>query len=166
MDQPEDAAALSRRIIDYVSQHGRVIVHHVMQSIESDTSLSQSQVSALRMLHHRQMTISELAQARNVSLQAASSFVQGLVEKGWVERIEDPNDRRRSLLAVTPAAIAEAENHRQQMIDSYAQVLQALTPDERAAAHRFLDGLERIATEFSLFSTDTDESTHEGKSSP
>jgi len=90
------------------------------------------------------MTTSELARKRHVSLQAASALVQGLVERGWVVRTPDANDRRQVLLQITPDGLEHAEVTRRQVADYLAGFLNTLTPEEMAAAQVFLPGLRRV----------------------
>ena len=64
--------------------------------------LSISQVRAVVLLaHHGLLSVSGLARLLGIGNPAASILVQQLVEQDFVERSEDPEDRRRSLLRLT-----------------------------------------------------------------
>lgn len=52
----------------------------------------------------RQMTIGELAGELLVAQHSASELADRMVEKGLLTRLADARDRRRTLLAMTPAA--------------------------------------------------------------
>ncbi|MBN1563765.1 MAG: MarR family transcriptional regulator [Anaerolineae bacterium] len=93
------------------------------------------------------LTVSKLAQTRRVSLQAASALVQGLVERGWVTRTPDPNDRRQALLEVTPEGLARAEFAKGQMVSYLVGSLDGLEPEEIAAASIFLPAVKRVLLE-------------------
>lgn len=54
----------------------------------------------------RPMRINELAEALDHSLPAASRIVSSLVDRGLVERREDPDDRRAKVLTLTAAGHA------------------------------------------------------------
>ena len=70
--------------------------------------------------------------------------MQGLVERGWLTRTPDPNDRRQSLLEVTPEGLARAKARQEQIATMVAEVLAELTPEELAAAAVFLPALRRV----------------------
>jgi MarR family transcriptional regulator for hemolysin len=53
--------------------------------------------------------ISDLAEHMGVSLPTISKLVQGLGSRGLVARSRDPEDRRRVLLALTPAGVTAYE---------------------------------------------------------
>jgi DNA-binding MarR family transcriptional regulator len=105
------------------------------------------QVRVLSFLIEHRLSVSELAKKRRVSLQSASTLVQGLVERGWVTRAPDPNDRRRSLLEVTPEGLARAELAKEQLSRYLTTFLDGLEPEEIAAGQVFLPALRRILRE-------------------
>src|SRR5829696_709261 len=67
--------------------------------------LTPAQVKVLLQLGtRRQMTVGEIAAALTCSMPAASELVDRLVDAGHLVRASDPADRRRVLIAATPAA--------------------------------------------------------------
>jgi DNA-binding MarR family transcriptional regulator len=52
------------------------------------------------------ISIGAVARELRVGLPAASQLVDRLVEQGYVERREDPTDRRRTIASLSPAAVA------------------------------------------------------------
>jgi DNA-binding MarR family transcriptional regulator len=56
------------------------------------------QMSVLHQIRQHSITASELAKRRRVSLQSASVLIQGMVERGWIVRQPDPDDKRQFLL--------------------------------------------------------------------
>lgn len=111
---------------------------------EATAMLSVLQGTVLMHIKDGPITISDLAKRRKVSLQAASVLAQGLVERGWLVRIPDPNDRRRSLLKVTDEGMKRAQNLQDQITCAATELLSELTPEELAAAAIFLPALRRI----------------------
>jgi len=65
---------------------------------------------------------------RHVGLEAGSftPVADRLVEKGLVERLPDPDDRRRTLLSITPEARPVVEGIRTAMRDHFARRLSVL----------------------------------------
>jgi DNA-binding MarR family transcriptional regulator len=66
------------------------------------TGLSMSHWHALMLLaRHGEMSMSRLAEAQQISLSNATGLVDRLVERGLVERIGDPGDRRVVLVRIS-----------------------------------------------------------------
>jgi DNA-binding MarR family transcriptional regulator len=87
-------------------------------------------------------SVGELARAVGLSLPAASRLVRELADHGLVERREDPDDRRRTvvgLAAATEPAVRDWLARRSRPLE---QALAALEPAERDA---FLKGLGALA---------------------
>jgi DNA-binding MarR family transcriptional regulator len=64
--------------------------------------ITPSQSRALRVLmHHGVMRLSELSDHLHIAPRSTTEVVDGLQERGLVERRPDPNDRRATLVALT-----------------------------------------------------------------
>ena len=133
---------LAEELLKLFPNFGRLVALYVHSTDEGETTLMQ--VSTLFFLIENPASVSELAKKRKVSLQAASAQVQGLVERGWVLRIPDSSDRRRSLLEVTPEGFATARAAKDQIANHLAGFLDDLSLEERIAAQVFLPGLWRV----------------------
>lgn len=138
----QDSSELARHLLQVMPKLSRLMVHYMESISENEATLMQ--FGALHMLIENKMTMSDLAKKRHVSLQAASVFVQGLVERGWVVRVPDPNDRRRSILEVTPDGREQEQHVRNQMVNYLASLLGDLTPEEEAAAQTFVQCIDRV----------------------
>jgi DNA-binding MarR family transcriptional regulator len=90
------------------------------------------------------MSVSTLAARLGVSLATASQVVTDLESGGLVARVEDPTDRRRTLVRI-------AETHRglaDAVLDTRLRPVQRALDQMRPAEQRaFLRGLELVATE-------------------
>ena len=82
---------------------------------------------------HPGVGVSELAQAEQISRPSMSGHVKRLEAAGWVSRIDDANDGRRSGLRITPQGEAQVNAVRQRRNDWLADRLARLAPDDRAA---------------------------------
>jgi DNA-binding MarR family transcriptional regulator len=145
-DTPWTIHNLAGELFDLMPLIGRTIFHHARTLDEEKTTLMQTK-ALLHLIDHPQPTVSMLAKKRGVSLQAVSTLVQGLVERGWVTRVPDPEDRRQSLLEVTAEGRARAQFARDQMVAHLVNSLDGLTPEEVDAARVFLPALRRILIE-------------------
>src|SRR5262245_56634098 len=100
VDGPWTAHHVAEALMKAFLPLGRVMSLFIRESGEEETTMMQ--VSVLFQIMEQPVTASDIAKKRRVSLQAASVLVQGLVQKGWVTRLPDPNDRRQFLLQITP----------------------------------------------------------------
>lgn len=90
------------------------------------------------------MSVSTLAARLGVSLATASQVVTDLETSGLVERIEDPTDRRRTLVQVAESHRALADTLLDTRLRPVQRALDRMRPAEQRAIVR---GLELIAEE-------------------
>ena len=93
------------------------------------TGLSMPQFSILMQLHHRgSCGMSEISERFDISPAAASQLVDKLVHAGYLERTEDPIDRRAKLLTMSAKGeelINQGTEERYRWMDDLAAVLSA-----------------------------------------
>ncbi len=135
---------VAEELLNVIPNLGRLMAHCAQTTGEEEATLMQ--VRTLFHLLDRPATVSDLAKKRKVSLQSASVHIQNLVERGWVVRLADPTDRRRSLLEVTDQGLARAQAAQGEIIEHIAGILDGLTPEELSAAQVFITALKRITT--------------------
>jgi DNA-binding MarR family transcriptional regulator len=87
-------------------------------------------------------TVSELARELGLSLPATSKLTRDLEDHGLVERREDPEDRRRTVVALSPATSRRVRGWLNRRSKPLEQALAALDTNERTA---FLKGLGALA---------------------
>lgn len=82
-----------------------VFMHRSMRGwmhFAKSSGLSMPQFSILMQLQHRgPCGMSEISERFDITAAAASQLVDKLVQAGYIERAEDPNDRRAKLLRLT-----------------------------------------------------------------
>jgi DNA-binding MarR family transcriptional regulator len=110
-----------------------------MFRIISDHDLSFTQMKALHILDRADATsVKELADHLAMSLPAMSRSVDGLVQRGFVERTESAADRRARLVALLPKGrtlVSQLSDARTQVLIGFAA---QLTDEERTALHAAL----------------------------
>jgi DNA-binding MarR family transcriptional regulator len=110
----------------------------------TDVGLTPAQVKVLLHLGTRhQMTVGEIAAALSCSMPAASELVDRLVDAGHLLRASDPGDRRRVLIAPTPAARQIGVHLRELREAQVRCALDQLEPKERPT---FIKSLEALVT--------------------
>ncbi len=107
----------------------------------SAESMSLPQFRVLAFLSDGEWAASALADWLTVSRPSITAMVDGLVERGWVERRDSPDDRRRVLHHLTADGRAALDTAGACLEDALGSVLEHLAPDER---ERALDGLQLI----------------------
>ena len=82
-----------------------VFMHRSMRGwshFAKSTGLSMPQFSILMQLHHKgSCGMSEVSERFDISAAAASQLVEKLVQAGYLDRAEDPSDRRAKLLTLS-----------------------------------------------------------------
>ena len=76
--------------------------------------------------------VSDLAAAVKQPLPAVSRALRQLEQDGLIERITDPNDRRKTLVRVTPKGYELCHQCEQALRDYFASVLARLEPEQVA----------------------------------
>ncbi len=132
----------AQALLEILPELGRLIAVRIRETGEEEATVMQ--IGVLLRIIDKPITTSELAKHRRVSLQAASVLVQALVDRGWLTRTPDPDDRRQSLLQVTPEGVLRAQAAQELVTKAIAEVLSELTPEELNAAGVFLPALRRL----------------------
>ncbi|HEU4572189.1 MAG TPA: MarR family transcriptional regulator [Candidatus Limnocylindrales bacterium] len=116
------------------------------------TGLSMTHWHVLMLLaRHGEMSMSRLAEAQQISLSNATGLVDRLVERGLVERVGVPDDRRVVLVRVSPQGerqLAEVDLLREELIRRVIGQLDAAQLKRlRTALHDVRDAFGRVLTD-------------------
>jgi DNA-binding MarR family transcriptional regulator len=110
------------------------------------TGLSMPQISILMQLHHKgPCGMSEVSDRFDISAAAASQLVDKLVHAGYLERTEDPSDRRAKLLSLSAKGeelIQQGTEERYRWMDDLTS---KLSTEEQAKVVEALDILTKAA---------------------
>lgn len=83
-----------------------VFMHRSMRGwmhFAKSTGLSMPQFSLMMQLHHKgSFGMSQISGKFDITAAAASQLTEKLVQGGYIERAEDPNDRRAKSIQLTP----------------------------------------------------------------
>ena len=113
-----------------------------ISDLGNDFGLTPAQVKVLLQLGSRQqMTVGEIATALSCSMPAASELVDRLVDAGHLLRASDPTDRRRVLIAPTPASRQISARLRELREAQIRYALDQLEPEERPTFIKSLEAL-------------------------
>lgn len=114
-----------------------------MRPPADDETLTMGQFRMLDMLSCAPCTLGELASRHNVTPSTMSRTIDLLVRRQWVERRDDPSDRRQVILTLSSAGAAAHEAMQQHTEDALAGMLERLSDAERG---RIYDGLATLRT--------------------
>jgi DNA-binding MarR family transcriptional regulator len=112
-----------------------------------DLDLSMQQVRALFFLRDEQeASVGRLAELFGFGLPAASLLSDRLVRAGYVERREDPGDRRRVLLSLTRIGVRLVTDLREGSHSVLRRWMTSLSPEDLAALTRGWRALAEAAS--------------------
>ncbi|MFC2064030.1 MarR family winged helix-turn-helix transcriptional regulator [Chloroflexota bacterium] len=85
--------------VPHVWRHTKI---HIRRTAFEKYQISEGQFQVLRRIRRGSTSVSSLAQVSGTGLPSVSKVVEALVKRGLVARSQDPNDRRKVPLALTP----------------------------------------------------------------
>jgi DNA-binding MarR family transcriptional regulator len=124
--------------------------HHLMRgssqhlyAVIAELEISITQMKTLHALTDcaHEISVKQLSDRLGLSLPGASRIVDALLRRGWVERREDPDDRRMKRIGITDAGrqiVDRIETARLVGLEEYAA---ALTPEQRTRLSSALSDL-------------------------
>ena len=126
-----------------------IFMHRSMRGwshFAKSTGLSMPQFSILMQLHHRGgCGLSEISDRFDITNAAASQLVEKLVQSGYLERTEDPSDRRAKVLNLTEKGhsfVEQGIHERHRWLDD---VVKRLSSEEKAKVSEALTILTEAA---------------------
>ena|SRR5436305_409947 len=115
----------------------------LLELVSGDPPLGRRHVGVLAQIGTEgERTVGELARELGLSLPAASKLTRDLEDHGLVERREDPDDRRRTVVALNSATARRIRSWLSRRNRPLEQALATLDTNERRA---FLKGLSALA---------------------
>ena len=132
----------AQRLLDLLNALGSTTFRQFLWQLSSDHDLTYAQSQVLfHVADHTGCHIGDVAKAFGVTLPAITSIVDRLEGKGFVQREDDPHDRRVCALAPTRRGRALADELRATRIRSLEKVVRGMRADDR---HSVIVGLERL----------------------
>jgi DNA-binding MarR family transcriptional regulator len=124
--------------------------HHLMRgssehlyALIAELDISITQMKTLHALSDcaREISVKEVSDRLNLSLPGASRIVDALLRRGWVERREDPDDRRMKRIGITDAGREIIERIEAARLVGLEQYADSLTADQRSRLSAALSDL-------------------------
>jgi DNA-binding MarR family transcriptional regulator len=118
----------------YLMKQVELAVRARLDDMLRRAGLTALQYTALTVLEgHPDLTASQLARRSFVTAQSMADMVTALLDRDLIERHRDPVDRRRLVLALTPAGYAVLDEYRPKVADLEAEMLSGLTRPQAVA---------------------------------
>lgn len=145
--EPSDRARLDAALVTAMevtlTRYFRTI-RHVVEQAASEEKITLAQFRCLQAIAARGTTLTtRLAEQMRVTMPTMTSRIDGLVERGLVERQPDPQSRRQIQLRLTPAGAALLASY-QTMMNEWLSTF--LAPLDEGQKRRLLAALEDIGS--------------------
>jgi DNA-binding MarR family transcriptional regulator len=140
---PPDAALATSLRISVSRLARRMRAERAAQGLQPE--LSDSQLAALAALEKRAMTPGELAEHEKVQPPSITRVIASLEERGLIQRMAHPSDRRQVVLTVTDQGRDVVRQVRQLREAWLARRLRDLTSAERAVLREAVQILEKLS---------------------
>lgn len=135
---PDEVARLLTRVANLLMRD----IHRHLRHEYREPKTTMPQMRVLHMASVGRPTLSDVAEALRVTRPTATRLVDGLVQRGWLVREPDPDDRRRIRLHTTPEGEAVKARVQEAVHRAVAEKLKSLPPDVLIALYRGLHGLD------------------------
>lgn len=143
MSNQERKRRAARRFLEVVPP----LLHRLgsdLREMDVDGTVTLQQFRIMVTLRHCPNSPSGLAALHEVSVPAVSRLVGTLVERGWVQRETDADDRRQLLLKLTEEGQAMCSLIAERGAEHLSELLAQLDEAELAGLEQALDGLGRV----------------------
>ena len=87
----------------------------------------------------RYLTVKRIAQRLEVAKSRVTVIIQGLIDKGLVDRTEDPQDSRIKLISLTSLGIKKSQEITDFKISLHKKILTHMVPEERKSIISYLE---------------------------
>jgi DNA-binding MarR family transcriptional regulator len=138
----------------------RLAGHQVPEFLGVDVTMSQAKCLVIAGLHPG-ISMSALAEELSVSLSAVSGLVDRLVDHGYLDRREDPSDRRQQLVTLTAEGGRVLDRVREHSTEQLRSLLQHLSRPELDSLRHGAAALDREAQRLAAEPTAARARSHE-----
>ena len=139
----------NRKLLEYQTQRLKSLVTEIQKCCEYSKLYESKRfglpVAELKCLvlfdSERYLTIKGIAQKLEVAKSRVTKIIQGLMDKGMVCRIDDPQDSRIKLIRLTIDGRRKAREIKDFKTALHQRILEQMAPEERKLAISYLDML-------------------------
>ncbi len=133
-------------------------VHHFIRSMKIfnlfSEDISFGEYLMLRLIaeietetESKEVWVPDIVRRVEVTPQAVSKFVHLAVSQGYIERFENPSDRRSIGIRITERGRAVLSKTEEDQAAFYTSVLNEFSEEEKATMHRLMSKFQRVVQE-------------------
>lgn len=109
-------------------------------------SLTLAQLHVLLFLEHKEkVSMKQIAEEMTITPASATALVGKMVEKKYLERLEDPHDRRTVYIKLSEDTKHRIENMKNEKMHYYERIFSSLQEDERKEFLRVMKKIHTVA---------------------
>ena len=112
-----------------------------LQAVHPVSELPLAQLNVCTILQGGPRSMTQLGEELSISVSAVTQIADRLERSGLVERVTEADDRRMKLLRLTDCGAKLMRDRREMRIQRVSEVLERLSPDDRANALRGIQAL-------------------------
>lgn len=137
--------AINTRGFFYIQQVEQ-LVHQCLEEVLQPHGMTAGQYMVLSLVaHHEPVSSAELSRLARKTAQSMGEFVKVLEYKGWLERRDDPNNRRVLLISTTAAGRALLMRCEAAVDEAEREFFSCLQPEEVATLRHALSRIRNAA---------------------
>jgi len=155
-----ERADTSSELLKVLPLLNRLMTDEIRREVGTETTMPQFRV--LEYLSSGPMALSDLARRRRVSLQSIGELAQMMVDRGWLARKPNPDDRRQQLVELTREGRKHYVRAQENMLGRLTPIMARLSADEHKAVRLALSALFRVLVEAADESEDPEPSAKGG----
>jgi DNA-binding MarR family transcriptional regulator len=118
------------------------LIHYSMRDMfryAKDTGLSMPQLGALMQVYHKQnCAVSDVGSEMGITSAAASQMLDRLVQQSYIERTEDPVDRRVKQIVLTEKGMGIVKGVIQARLERFSEIVSSLTQEEKQQTQKVI----------------------------
>ena len=135
----ENAQPAHTELLEYQTERLQDLIREIVECCEDRKlyesqkfSLPYAQLKCLMLFNgERYLTFKTIAERLDVAKSRVTKLVSGLLEKGLIDRIEDPRDGRIKLLSLSPKGVKVTKDIETFQRDIHRKILLQMSPEER-----------------------------------
>lgn len=143
----ELAPKINEKLLRYQTQRLRDLIREMMHCCEDRKffesqkfGLPQAELKCLMLFNgERYLTVKGIAERLDVAKSRVTKIVNGLVEKGLVEQIDDPKDARIRLISKSPPGQTKSEEIEAFYREIHRKILMQMDSEERKNVLSYLE---------------------------
>jgi DNA-binding MarR family transcriptional regulator len=143
----ENNTTINKELLGYQAQRLQGLIDEMLKCCEDRKfyesgkfGLPYSELKVLILFDgERYLTVKGIAQRLEVAKSRVTKLVDGLIEKGLVEKIDDPKDGRVKLISLTPAGLRKSKEIGSLQGELYRKILLHMGIEERKNMLAYLE---------------------------